>query len=140
MSFDATTWRESAQHEIYLNPNDLSPEHIGKEVQIDEGLPMMCQCPFCENTTFTFIKNLPYAEKVDLLRNHNFCVIEKATEDLFEEAGNLSHLENFLKNRSPNNNDIDELIGCLSSIDLLRDEDIDVLKPFITASRNGVRV
>jgi hypothetical protein len=77
VSFDATTWRESAQLEIYLNPYDLSHERIGNEVLIDEGLPMPCQCPFCVNTTFTFIKNLPYTDKVSLLRNHNFCVIEK---------------------------------------------------------------
>jgi queuine/archaeosine tRNA-ribosyltransferase len=137
VSFDATTWRESAQHEIYLNPNDLSPEHIRKDVQIDEDLPMMCQCPFCENTTFTFIKNLPYTEKVDLLRNHNFCVIEKVTEELFEEAGNLSNLGKFLKNRSSQNKDIDELTECLSSIDLLRDEDINVLKSFFGISHEG---
>jgi queuine/archaeosine tRNA-ribosyltransferase len=129
VSFDSTTWRESALHEIYLNPNDLSPEHIGDEVLIDERFLMTCQCPFCLNKTFTFIKNLPYAEKVDLLRNHNFCVIEKACEELFEEAGNLLSLEKYLKNRSPKNKDIDELIECLSIIDLLRDEDINALKP-----------
>jgi hypothetical protein len=99
---------------------------------------MMCQCPFCENTTFTFIKNLPYAEKVDLLRNHNFCVIEKATEDLFKEADDLANLEKFLKNRSPKNKDIDGLIECLSSIDLLRDEDIGVFKPFFAISHERV--
>lgn len=129
VSFDSTTWRESALHEIYLNPLDLSPERIGQDVLIDEGLSMHCQCPFCVNTTFTFIKNLPYTEKVDLLRNHNFYVIEKATEELFANAGNLSNLEKFLKNRSPKNKEIDELIECLSVIDLLRDEDINILKP-----------
>jgi hypothetical protein len=130
VSFDSTTWRESAQHEIYLNPLDLSPERIGKEVLIDERIPILCQCPFCANTTFTFIKNLPYAEKVDLLRNHNFYVIEKATEDLFAKAGNLLSLEKYLKNCSPKNKEIDELIESLSIINLSRNEDIHVLKPF----------
>jgi hypothetical protein len=130
VSFDATTWRESAQHEIYLSPYDLSPEHIGKEVLIDDRFPIVCQCPFCKNTTFTFIKNLPYMEKISFLMNHNFFVIEKAREDLFEEAGDLIGLERFLKGRSPRQKDINELIQSLSIIDLLRDEDIDVLKPF----------
>jgi queuine/archaeosine tRNA-ribosyltransferase len=129
VSFDSTTWREAAQHEIYLNPYDLSPERIENRVLIDERLPILCQCPFCLNKTFTFIKNLPYTEKVDLLRNHNFCVIEKTTEDLFAKAGDLLGLEKFLKNRSPKNKEIDELIECLSVIDLLNDEDINVLKP-----------
>jgi hypothetical protein len=79
--------------------------------------------------TFTVIKNLPYTEKVDLLRNHNFCVIEKATEDLFEKADNLLSLEKCLKHRSPETKTIDELIECLSIIDLSRNEDINVLKP-----------
>jgi hypothetical protein len=128
VSFDATTWRESAQHEIYLNPYDLSPEHINREVLIDERLPIVCQCSFCAHTAFTFIKNLPYTEKVDLLRNHNFCVIEKATEELFVNAGNLLSLEKFLKNRSPESKKIGQLIECLSIINLLKDEDISILK------------
>ena len=87
------------------------------------------KCNTLVNKTFTFIKNLPYTEKVDLLRNHNFCVIEKACEELFEEGRDLLSLEKYLKNRSPKKKDIDELIGCLSIIDLLRDEDINALKP-----------
>jgi len=135
VSFDATTWRKSAQHEIYLNPYDLSPEYIGKEVLIDERLPIICQCPFCINTTFTEIKNLPYTEKVHLLKNHNFYVIEKASEDLFAKAGNLLNLEKYLKNRSPKTKEIDELIERLSITDLLRNEDINVLKPFFEIPR-----
>jgi hypothetical protein len=130
VSFDSTTWRESAQHEIYLNPYDLSPERIGHDVLIDEGLSMHCQCPFCVNTTFTFIKNLPYTDKVSLLWNHNFYVIQKASEDLFANAGNLLDLEKCLKNRSPKNKEIDGLIECLSIIDLFKGEDIGVLKSF----------
>jgi len=130
VSFDATTWRESAQHETYLSPYDLSAEGVGNEVLIDDRLPIVCQCPFCADMTFTDIKNLPYTEKVNFLRNHNFYVIEKAREDLFAKAGNLLSLEKFLKNRSPRNKEIEKLIQCLSLIDRLRNEDINVLKPF----------
>jgi hypothetical protein len=41
----------------------------------------------------------------------------------------LLSLEKYLKNRSPKHKDIDKLIECLSIIDLLRDEDINALKP-----------
>ncbi len=128
---DATTWRVAAQHGGYLNPNDLSVEYIGNNVLIDETLPMICSCPFCEDTTFTFIKNLPYTEKTALLRSHNFWVIEKAVEDLYKNATDLLTLERFLKKRSPRKKDIEDLIRCLSLIDLFKKEDINVLKPLL---------
>lgn len=127
---DSTTWRVAAQYSTYLNPNDLSPENIGSGVLIDEGLPIICSCPFCENTTFTFIKNLPYTEKTALLRSHNFWVIEKAVEDLYKNATDLLTLERFLKKRSNRTKDIMDLIRCLSLVDLFKNEDIAVLKPF----------
>lgn len=130
-SLDATTWRFVAEHKGYLNPNDLSWENIGDEVLVDENIPMICQCPFCENMTFTFIKNLPYANKVAFLRSHNFHVIEKAGEDLYENASDLLRLERFLRRCSPRVKDVDDLIRCLSIIDIYRKEDINVLKRFL---------
>ena len=127
---DSTTWRVAAEHNGYLNPNDLSAEGIGSDVLINEKLPMICNCPFCENTTFTFIKNLPYSDKVSLLRSHNFWVIEKAAENLYQNATDLLTFERFLRRRSPRTKDIDDLIKCLSLIDLFKKEDINVLKPF----------
>jgi len=128
---DATTWRLAAQYETYLNPNDLTAENIKTEVLIDERLPMICRCPFCENRTFTFIKNLPYTDKVALLRSHNFWVIEKAAEDLYNNSTDLLTLERFLKKRSPRTKDIEGLIRYLSLIDLFKNEDINVLKPLL---------
>ena len=127
---DATTWRVAAQYETYLNPNILTGENMKNEVLIDESLPMICRCPFCENTTFTFIKNLPYTDKVALLRSHNFWVIEKAAEDLYNNSTDLLTLERFLKKRSPRTKDIDDLIRCLSLIDIFKKQDINVLMPF----------
>lgn len=130
VGIDSTTWRVAAEHTGYLNPNDLSVEGIGNDVLIDERLPMICPCPFCENTTFTRLKNLPYSDKVALLRSHNFWVIEKAAEDLYKNATDLLTFERFLRRRSPRTKDIEELIRCLSLIDLFKKEDINVLKPF----------
>jgi len=130
VSLDATSWRLTAEYKGYLNPNDLSWEYIGDDVLIDEKIPMMCQCPFCENRTFTFIKNLPYMDKVALLRSHNFWVTEKAAKDLYANAGDLVNFERFLRIRSPNITEIEDLIKCLSLIDGFKNEDITTLKPF----------
>jgi hypothetical protein len=128
VSLDATSWRLTAEYKGYLNPNDLSWEYIGDDVLIDENIPMMCQCPFCQNSTFTFIKNLPYSDKVAFLRSHNFCVTEKAAKDLYENASDLLKLERFLRWRSRRTNDIEALIRCLSIIDTYRERDTGLLK------------
>ena len=127
---DSTTWRVAAEHTGYLNPNDLSVKGIGSNVLIDQSLPIICRCPFCENMTFTSIKNLPYNDKVALLRSHNFWVIEKVAEDLYTNATDLLSFERFLRKRSPRTRDIENLIRCLSLIDLFKKEDINALKPF----------
>jgi tRNA-guanine family transglycosylase len=129
VSFDATTWREQAQNQKYLNPYNLSARNLRSDLLIDERLPMMCHCPFCTNMTFTDIKNLPYTDKVHFLRNHNFYVTEELTQEMFEEAGTWLTLEGFLRQRSRRKKEIAELITCLSMVDLLRDKDINVLKP-----------
>ena len=131
VSLDSTTWRFTAEHQGYLNPYDLSWEDLADEVLINEKIPMICQCPFCENRTFSFIKNLPYNDKLAFLRSHNFWVIEKAAEDLYENATDLLSLERFLRRRSPRTKDIEDLIRCLSIIDIYRKEDINVLKRFL---------
>jgi len=130
VSLDSTTWRFMAEHQGYSNPYDLSWENIRDEVLVDENIPMICQCPFCENMTFTYIKNLPYADKVAFLRSHNFWVTEKAAEDLYANASNLLTFQRFLRNRSPKTREIDEFVDCLSLIDFFKNEDIGVLKPY----------
>lgn len=131
VSLDATSWRLTAEYKGYLNPNDLSWEYIGDEVLIDENIPMMCQCPFCQNSTFTFIKNLPYTDKVAFLRSHNFYVTEKAGQDLYENASNLLSFEKFLMRSSRKPKDIEDLIRCLSIMDIYKREDVNVLKQLL---------
>jgi len=44
-------------------------------------------------TGLQLIKNLPYNDKLAFLRSHNFYVIEKAGEDLYENATDLLRLD-----------------------------------------------
>lgn len=128
VSFDATTWREQAQHVGYLNPYDLSSEILTSTVIVDEKFSINCECPFCRGKTFTYIKNLPYTDKVSFLRNHNWWVTEKAAKDLYQNCGNLLQLERFLKTRCQNTEKVEELCSTLSIIDVLKDADISTIQ------------
>lgn len=130
VSLDATTWRMAAEYERYLNPNDLTAENMKNDVLIDERIPMICLCPFCQNKTFTLIKNLPYTDKVSFLRSHNFWVTERAAQDLYINAGDLINFERFLRRQSPRTGEVDDLIRCLLLIDVFKNDDINLLKPF----------
>ncbi len=123
VSLDATSWRESAQNAGYLNCQDLKAEKI-YNVFINEKIENDCPCPFCKDRTFTYIKNLPQTERVVLLSNHNFYVIDQAAKDLYDNADNILNLEKYLKRKSPDIEKIDELIKVLSLIDILKDKDI----------------
>ena len=131
VSFDATTWRIQAEKHRYLDPDNLSSKHVGSKVVIDESVPMVCQCDACRDMTFTDIKNLPDKENLHLLRNHNFFVTEKLTQEMFEKAETWPTLERFLRQSGRRAREVAELIDCLSMVDLLKNEDINVLKPLL---------
>ena len=128
VSFDATTWRKWAECSLYMNPYNLLQERIAQNVIIDENIAMDCQCPFCSGKTFTFIKNLPETDRTALLRSHNWWVIEKATQDLYQNSGNVIELERCLRARGAKSEDIDELCKALSLADSLKDGDIRILQ------------
>jgi len=130
VSLDATTWREQAQNGNYLNQYNLMPEKI-YNVIIDERIQNDCTCPFCQNKTFTYIKNLPQTERVDFLRCHNFWAIEKVAEELFDNADTILTLEKYLKRKSSGIEKIDELIKILSLLDMYKDEDVNQLKALL---------
>jgi len=72
VSLDSTGWRLMAEYSSYVNPLSLKNQNIGYNVIIDENIRIDCQCPWCNGKTFTYIKNLPYTEKISFLRSHNF--------------------------------------------------------------------
>ena len=128
VSFDATTWRKWADYSLYMNPYNLLQERIAQNVIIDAAIPMDCTCPFCSGKTFTFIKNLPETDRTSLLRGHNWWVIEKAAQDLYQNSRNVIELERCLRARGAKSKNIDELCKALSLAYSLRDGDIRVLQ------------
>lgn len=123
VSLDATSWNVNAQCAIYVNPLDLSLEYLGN-VLIPEGILNLCPCPFCRGITFTSIKNMPNTDRTAHLQSHNFWVIEKVTEELYENSSTVYSLEQFLMQRTSKIDQAHELIKTVSIIDRLRDCDI----------------
>ena len=131
VSFDATTWRKWAEYSLYMNPYNLLQERIAQDVIIDENIDMDCECPFCRDKTFTYIKNLPETDRTAFLRGHNWCVIEKATKDLYQNSSNVIELERCLRARGVKSEDIDELCKALSLADSLKNSDIRILQDLL---------
>jgi queuine/archaeosine tRNA-ribosyltransferase len=122
VSFDAKTWLDFAKFFRYMNPHDLSADQITLDTPID------CECPFCRGKTFAFIKNMPDTEVRALLRNHNWWVLEKATQDLYKNSGSVIELKRCLQARGAKSEDIYELRKALSLADSLKNKDIRVLQ------------
>ena len=125
VSFDAKTWLDFAKYFRYMNPHDLSAD------QITLDSPMDCECPFCRDKTFAFIKNLPETEARAFLRGHNWWVLEKAARDLYQNSGNVIELDRCLRARGAKSEDIDALRKALSLADSLKKEDIRVLQDLL---------
>ena len=114
VSVDATSWRLKAQYSDYLNPLDLSVEHLRDLASVDDSIQMDCPCPWCRNKTFTYIKNLPYREKTDFLSCHNWWVTEQAARDLYDHSGDVIELELFLRPRCRKPDLCNEILRTLS--------------------------
>lgn len=125
VSLDARSWTLQAEHNSFMNPHDLSPEFLGKDVMIDESIQLDCECPWCRGKTFTYIKHLPFTERTHFLRCHNHWVIEKAVSELSQNSGNLQDLRRFLRKRSSNQKTAEELCRCLSVADAFKDRPVE---------------
>jgi hypothetical protein len=120
VSLDATTWRLAATHNAYMNPLDLSKINIRTHSSVVENLTMMCQCPFCSNTSFQLIKDLPYTDRATLLRSHNFYVTKEQAQALHANAIDPVTFETFLNTRTQKTKLIRDILDCISLIDMFK--------------------
>lgn len=128
VSLDSTGWRLMAEYSSYVNPLSLKNQNIGYNVIIDENTRINCQCPWCNGKTFTYIKNLPYTEKISFLRSHNFWVIEHVAEELYEHSNTVLTLKAHLMKRYPDTKKIEMLCRAITIFDALKERDIDEIQ------------
>lgn len=131
VSLDCTLWRSDAELSKYYWPLDLRPVRLKDEYSIDEKVEIPCQCPWCEEKTFTKIKNMPYTEQTGLLRRHNYWIIEQAMREFYNHAETALSLKTFLSEHSDRKKEIKEIFNFLNMLEQLKGEkpetEIDLL-------------
>jgi len=70
-------------------------------------------------------------DKLSLLRNHNWCVLENIFYDLYENSRDIVQLERFLKSRCQKPAEVDSLCNILSLVELMKDTNINLLQDLL---------
>ena len=130
-SLDSTTWRKQGSKDIYMRPYNLGKTEISEHTQIDPKIKMDCECPWCRNRNFSYVKHLPAPDRHQFLFCHNFFVISRMCETLNEHAGSIDELAMFIdtraslrqRRRKKNIDEVQDLMAALSVIETLKDED-----------------
>jgi tRNA-guanine family transglycosylase len=137
VSFDATSWRIAADHAEYFNLCDLSRVILISSAKIGADITNDCSCQFCSGQSFNQLKNVPFKQRVALLRGHNWYAADKAFCDLYKNSENVIQLDQFLKKRSRRLTEVNKLCSTLSIIDALKDFDIAELERIIRLTVKG---
>ncbi len=135
-SIDATTWRIKSEHQEYLHPLDLSKISVRNNVVFDERQILPCCCPWCSRMTFTLIKHLPYTDKTDFLRCHNYFVIEALGRELHAQSANFnSYIQHLMERNQRQARKVRKLIEALTVVHYRRDEPIETLRKLLGGGR-----
>ena len=127
VSLDAMTAKRAALNGKFLSPHDLSKHFINHQTRIPASHKLDCTCQFCRGRSFGYIKHLPYPDRCLFLNSHNFAAIEKVSKELFENAGAIESLHDYMEHKSPNNIKIKQLISALYLAEHLKGESIHLL-------------
>jgi queuine/archaeosine tRNA-ribosyltransferase len=128
VSLDSRTWKIRATHNQYLNPHDLKKEELGNNVMIDADIKIDCNCPWCKDRTFNYIKHLPYSDRRIFLGCHNHWAIEKAGEELYQNSSTIAALERYLRLQCRKTETINKLISTLCLVEVFKDRNIQYLR------------
>jgi tRNA-guanine family transglycosylase len=131
VSLDATSWRFAADHAEYFNLCDLSRVGLGSNTAIEEEIANHCPCQYCNGQSFNQIKNVPFKQRVALLRGHNWYAAENCFRDLYKNSENVTQLQKFLKTRSRQQTKVDELVTALSLVEILKDADVLLIQELL---------
>jgi tRNA-guanine family transglycosylase len=114
VSFDATSWRRSAQYGTFLQPDDLSSKKLHGTGPYNPYFK--CHCASCKGRTLAQIAALKKREKMTVLVTHNYLAIQNL-------CGEFRYLRERLKgSKRP---DIKRILRCMSEIETLCSMKID---------------
>lgn len=115
VSFDATTWRISAQYGDFLQPTDLSSKRLNKAGSFDPEF--RCQCQSCNGMNLGQIAALDRKDRMKILVTHNYV----ATQNLCKEFGEAAVDAPYLKKRlaGSKRRDIKNILRDMSEIEEL---------------------
>lgn len=114
VSLDATTWRVGAEYSQFMHPSDLKNIRLADRDVLDTSLVNVCPCPWCRGRTYANIKLLPYPEKVNHIRCHNFWVTENIAAELYNHADTLVSLEQYMRLKVTKAGRVDQIVEALS--------------------------
>ncbi|MFZ4440996.1 MAG: hypothetical protein ACOYOS_21500 [Syntrophales bacterium] len=115
VSFDATTWRASAQYGVFLQPSDLSSKKLNKVRSCGSG--HKCHCSACKGKTLCQIAALGRKETMTILMTHNYLAIENLCKEFEKEPVHLDFLRKRFKNS--NRRDIPKILCSMSEIEAM---------------------
>jgi queuine/archaeosine tRNA-ribosyltransferase len=131
VSLDSTTWRIAADKSGFLNPWDLSRVDLRTSKVIPKTAENDCPCPYCGGQSYSELQALPSAEKKDVLRQHNWWVVDRAFADLRANSTDIYQLDRFLRNRCKDLRRADKLIETLMLVDALKYDKIFILQSLL---------
>ena len=116
----------------FMSPHNLLTCKIDEQTKIPYSLKNDCNCKFCKYVTFKQITAKRSKHRSRFLSRHNAMVTEQVSKDLYQNAKSLAQLEHFLNHKkNPRDPKVKQVIDALSLADVLKDENINVLKTFL---------
>ena len=115
VSFDATTWRVSAQYGTFIHPYDLSSKKLHKVGSYDPHY--CCYCKSCEGRTLGQLASMDRKERMAILMTHNYLAIRNLSREFGEAVVDSQYLEKRLKRSK--RRDIKRILRCMSEIETM---------------------
>ena len=114
---------------IVIGKSEVPINSTGEnETIIEESIENDCNCRFCKNVSFEYIKEALYQERMLQLCCHNSWVTESVAEELYRNAGTLDQLAHFMNHKSPKERKIPKAIDALYAAEEMKEQNIRTLQ------------
>lgn len=113
VSFDATSWRMSAQYGGFIKPDDLSTKRFNKPWTFDQRYK--CHCQSCKGKTLRKIAALDRKERMKILITHNYLAIQGISKMFGSAPFDTQYLQEHLSDSK--RKDKKRILKCMTEIE-----------------------